>query len=670
MSDDYTKQSDKLPDGATREIVEPYHYYNLLGEPVMTKTRHVAVLGKQPVIGNNGKQTKTFFEYWIGYAKGKKPKHARGLLYHLREVYDAVRAGKLILIVESEATADLLKKWGFVATCNEGAAGQWTMDHAAELRGSNAIILPDNDQPGRNHADDIGRTLVNGFAKSVRLLEIPGLPETGDVRSWHEAGGTKEQFEELLKTKTRDWKPYGPPPRPKELIQSIEIRPGEVELFNVLTEGGTIIVDAEALNYFPWFHRAAIAQIRRSFPQHTNKVWSTEVDRALRAAKEPVPMSEEQARRHGTDTWKDKPIPWLVRERIPEVGVGLLSGQFSTFKSFVLLDLAGSVMTGLFFLKAPTRRRGGVLIFAAEGAYDIPTRMEALIKHRLAKETTDPDLFKPNQQTRLPFSYIPRCRPLLNPQTVDWMVAKAREAQDYFQNEFGFDLVLIGIDTMSAAARWDNENDAAQVQIVMNHLADVSKATGAFVLAVDHFGKDISAGTRGSVVKEASADVIFATLGERDEEANAVLDLRLKVRKERSAPEGTQYPFEAPTVEMGRDADGLPLTSRVIDWNVKRMIRVKPEKKSPAQIILDEAIAQTFEAKEVQIAVNGSKVSAIREYDLRAAFKELYLQHKPDASRSTIDAARYRAFGKMEDVIKQGTIDGVVYLWFAPPEPM
>ena len=200
----------------------------------------------------------------------------------------------------------------------------------------------------------------------------------------------------------------------------------------------------------------------------------------------------------------------------------------------------------------------------------------------------------------------------------------------------------------------------------MNHLADISKATGTFVLAVDHFGKDISAGTRGSVVKEASADVIFATLGERDEEANAVLDLRLKVRKERSAPEGTQYPFEAPTVNMGQDADGLMLTSRVIDWNVKRLVRVKPEKKSPAQIILDEAIAQTFEAKEVQIAVNGSNLRAIREDDLRAAFRELYLQHKPDANRSAIDAARYRALGKMEDVIRQGTVDGVPYLWFAP----
>jgi len=113
---------------------------------------------------------------------------------------------------------------------------------------------------------------------------------------------------------------------------------------------------------------------------------------------------------------------------------------------------------------------------------------------------------------------------------------------------------------MSSAAGWDNENDAAQVQIVMNHLADISKATGAFVLAVDHFGKDISAGTRGSVVKEASADVILATLGERDEESNGVLDLRLKVRKQRSAPEGETYPFVAHTVNMEPDADGLPQT--------------------------------------------------------------------------------------------------------------
>jgi hypothetical protein len=661
---DYTKQPD-LPKGAEWKDVETYFYEDLSGEHVLKITRQVAVFGKDPVVGPSGKQRKQFPQFWIKY-RGPKPKGQRGLLYHVKKIRAAVKLQKIIFLVEGEACADLLRKWGFEATCNDGGAGKWTFDHAEELYGAIVIIMPDNDDRGRAHADDIGRSLINGFAQTVHLLEMP--PEYGDVKNWIEDGHTKEQFEELLKTATRDWKPYGPQPQPKELIQSIEIRPGEVELFNVAVEGGTIIVDAEALNWFPKFNRAAIAQIRRSFPQHTNKAWSTEVDRALRSAKEPVPVTEEQIRYHGTDTWTDEPMPWLVRERIPAQGVGLLSGQFSTFKSFVLLDLFGSVMTGSFFLNAPTIRRGGVLLFAAEGAFDIPMRLKALIEHRLAKETTDPDLFKPGQQTRLPFSYIPRCRPLLNPQTVDWMVAKAREAQDYFQKEFGFDLVLIGIDTMSAAAGWDNENDAAQVQIVMNHLADVSKATGAFVLAVDHFGKDISAGTRGSVVKEASADVIFATLGERDEEANAVLDLRLKVRKERSAPEGVQYPFEARTVDMGHDADYLPLTSRVINWNVVRVKREKPKKKTLAETVLVETIAQ---ANRTRLAVNGVQVEAMREEELQDAYREVYRQYKPDAGSDAIGEARRRALRDMQEKgeIAHGTVEGVVYWWFPPSGP-
>jgi AAA domain-containing protein len=140
------------------------------------------------------------------------------------------------------------------------------------------------------------------------------------------------------------------------------------------------------------------------------------------------------------------------------------------------------------------------------------------------------------------------------------MVKIAREAQSYFQNQFGLDLVSIGIDTMAAAAGWDNENDAAQAQIVMNHLADLSKATDAAVLAVDHFGKDVSAGTRGSVVKEASADTILAALGERDADTNTVTDTRLVIRKQRSGPQGGEFPFEARLVKMGEDRDGEPLT--------------------------------------------------------------------------------------------------------------
>jgi len=167
------------------------------------------------------------------------------------------------------------------------------------------------------------------------------------------------------------------------------------------------------------------------------------------------------------------------------------------------------------------------------------------------------------------------------------------------------------------------------------------------------------------VVKEASADVIFATLGERDEEANAVLDLRLKVRKERSAPEGTQYPFEAKIVDMGRDADGLPLTSRVINWNVERLKRVKQEKKSPAQIIMSEALAKSLQTKPEWITVNGTKVEAVQEKHLQATFRDLYLRSNPGVSSDAVGEARRRAFDKLGNTVVRTIVEGVVYVWVA-----
>jgi hypothetical protein len=457
-------------------------------------------------------------------------------------------------------------------------------------------------------------------------------------------------------------------------ISAIEIRPGHVETFKVIIGDGHVIVDAEALNDFRWFNRACIAQLRRSFPPTEPKAWNAIVDRALRVAKEPVPLAEEMARRHGTADWKDEPKAWLVRERVPETGAGLLSGQYSTFKSFVLLDLAGSVMTGLPFLEGRTVRRGGVLLFAAEGASDVPIRTRALIDHRLAreKEFDHADLFRRSKISleRLPLSYVSRCRPLLDPRTVDWMVAKAHEEQNYFQKEFGLDLVLIGIDTMSAAAGWESENEAAQAQIVMNHLADISTATKAFVLAVDHFGKNLSSGTRGSVVKEASADIMFALLGEKDEETNVVSDTRLVIRKQRSGPQGETYPFEAKLVDMGLDHEGEPLTSRVIDWNVERVVSEKPEKPSKAQFSIQEGLAKVFETNPEKIEINGtSEIQAVREDVLRLVFMEMYQR---DATEKKSAGALRQAWSKALDKLDvdpnytRGIVDGVKYVWHTP----
>jgi hypothetical protein len=52
-------------------------------------------------------------------------------------------------------------------------------------------MLPDNGQAGRGHAAQV-RRVTAGVAHSVRVVELPGLTEKGDVSHWLAASGTVE----------------------------------------------------------------------------------------------------------------------------------------------------------------------------------------------------------------------------------------------------------------------------------------------------------------------------------------------------------------------------------------------------------------------------------------------------------------------------------------------
>ena len=114
-----------------------------------------------------------------------------------------------VVIAEGEKDCDNLARIGVPATCNAGGAGKWTAEHSAFLRGRRVIVLPDNDEAGRNHAQQVAQSL-QGIAESVRIVELPGLPHKGDVSDWIEAGGTKEQLERLAEA-APDWTPAAQP---------------------------------------------------------------------------------------------------------------------------------------------------------------------------------------------------------------------------------------------------------------------------------------------------------------------------------------------------------------------------------------------------------------------------------------------------------------------------
>ena len=102
----------------------------------------------------------------------------------------------------------------------------------------------------------------------------------------------------------------------------------------------------------------------------------------------------------------------------------------------------------------------------------------------------------------------------------------------------------------------------------MAALARISEASGTFVLGVDHFGKAMETGTRGSSAKEARADVVMSILASK-EITGKVASCRLVFRKLRSGAAGKEFPFSMRTVTVGADEDGDPMTSLVVEFGTE-----------------------------------------------------------------------------------------------------
>ena len=96
---------------------------------------------------------------------------------------------------------------------------------------------------------------------------------------------------------------------------------------------------------------------------------------------------------------------------------------------------------------------------------------------------------------------------------------------------------------------------------------EATQALNCFVLGVDHFGKNLEAGTRGASSKEAAGDLVLACLGDK-ELSGSVINTRLAVRKNRGGQQGKEYPFTLRLVEAPEpDEDGEPVSTMVVDWS-------------------------------------------------------------------------------------------------------
>jgi hypothetical protein len=155
------------------------------------------------------------------------------VLYRLPGIIEAIASGHPIFVVEGEGKADVLQQLEIAAIANPGGAGKWQPEFSEHLRDADVLLLPDNDDPGWGHINQVGAALT-GIAARTRVLVLPGLPPKGDVRDWLAAGGTREQLLGFVDG-AADWAKAAPEgddkanatAREDELIEAlVRMRPG------------------------------------------------------------------------------------------------------------------------------------------------------------------------------------------------------------------------------------------------------------------------------------------------------------------------------------------------------------------------------------------------------------------------------------------------------------
>jgi hypothetical protein len=107
-------------------------------------------------------------------------------LYGLAELAKSDR----VVVTEGEKAADAARSLGFTATTSAGGSQAAGKTDWGPLAGKEVWILPDNDAPGRKYADIVAGILTKLSPPAlVRVVELPGLPEAGDIVEWIDAHG-------------------------------------------------------------------------------------------------------------------------------------------------------------------------------------------------------------------------------------------------------------------------------------------------------------------------------------------------------------------------------------------------------------------------------------------------------------------------------------------------
>lgn len=230
-------------DNQKKKVIARYVYTDERGKPLHRTCR------TEP---KSFYQQKHTGKSWVSGLKGIEP-----VLYRLPQILKANE----VVIVEGEQDADNISKLGLCGTTCAMGAKKWRDEYSEALKGKAVIILPDNDDEGREHAQKVAESL-DGRAAAIKIVDLPGLAAKGDVSDFIQTfNGDSEAAAERLAILIDQAQTYDPPKIytiddiiiPVDEFCSLEIAERECFLFPWLKEDSISLISGWRGSGKTWF---------------------------------------------------------------------------------------------------------------------------------------------------------------------------------------------------------------------------------------------------------------------------------------------------------------------------------------------------------------------------------------------------------------------------------
>ena len=268
------------------------------------------------------------------------------------------RPDETVYVAEGEKAATAAEWLGLLGTTSPHGSHSAAKADWRPLAGRDVVILPDHDEAGRRYAETVASILLSLDPPGrVRIIELPGLAEGGDLFDWFGAGDSVAERQSTLATLVRSVPVRSVPVRAYATTDGITphgVTTNEVTPYGVTTNEVTPygVTTNEATPHGVSVPAAdcGFNSTRQSEVRNPTSAISARVEPILQCFADVPPSS----------------VRWLWPGRIALGRLTLLVGRPGEGKSFLTTDLAARVSTGRPWPDGSEGASGSVIFICAE----------------------------------------------------------------------------------------------------------------------------------------------------------------------------------------------------------------------------------------------------------------------------------------------------------------